>query len=100
MRGPWESSSQSPRSSPPPRRGSRRSSAGATAPPALARAGLTGSVYTLLPFVTFFNVARLELDADIGIGIVLGYVAVGDGRRRSPGGPGGRWTCPARPAAR
>ena len=44
---------------------------------AIARAGLTGSVYTLLPFVIFFNVARLELDADIGIGILLGYVAVG-----------------------
>jgi len=44
---------------------------------ALARASLTASVFTLLPFVTFFNLARLEFDADIGIGIGLGYVAVG-----------------------
>ena len=43
----------------------------------LARAGLTASVYSLLPFVIFFNIARLEVDADIGIGILLGYVAVG-----------------------
>lgn len=42
----------------------------------LARAGLTASVFTLLPFVTFFNVARLEIDADIGFGIMLGYVAI------------------------
>lgn len=42
----------------------------------LARAGLTASVFTLLPFVTFFNVARLEIDADIGFGILLGYVAI------------------------
>ena len=43
----------------------------------LARASLTASVFTLLPFVTFFNLARLEFDADIGIGIGLGYIAVG-----------------------
>jgi malate permease and related proteins len=43
----------------------------------LARAGLTASVYTLLPFVIFFNVARLQIDADIGIGILLGYLAIG-----------------------
>jgi malate permease and related proteins len=42
----------------------------------LARAGLTASVFTLLPFVTFFNVARLELDANIGVGVLLGYVAL------------------------
>ncbi len=42
----------------------------------LARAGLTASVFTLLPFVTFLNVARLEIDADIGFGILLGYVAI------------------------
>ncbi|MGZ5348066.1 MAG: AEC family transporter [Solirubrobacterales bacterium] len=44
---------------------------------AVARAALTASVFTLLPFVTFFNLARLHFDADVGIGIVLGYVAVG-----------------------
>ncbi|CAN5528367.1 AEC family transporter [soil metagenome] len=42
-----------------------------------ARAGLTASVYTLLPFVTFFNLARLEIDADVGFGILLGYISVG-----------------------
>ncbi|HET8975435.1 MAG TPA: AEC family transporter [Solirubrobacterales bacterium] len=44
---------------------------------AAARAALTASVFTLLPFVTFFNVARLHFDADIGIGILLGYFAIG-----------------------
>lgn len=43
---------------------------------ALARAGLTASLFTLLPFVIFFNVARLHVDADIGLGILFGYVAV------------------------
>jgi predicted permease len=43
----------------------------------LARGGLTASVFTLLPFVTFFNLARLHFDSDVGIGIALGYVAVG-----------------------
>ncbi len=33
-------------------------------------------MFTLLPFVTFFNLARLEVDADIGVGIVLGYTAI------------------------
>jgi malate permease and related proteins len=42
----------------------------------LARAGLTASVFTLLPFVTFFNVARLEIDTDIGVGVLLGCVAL------------------------
>lgn len=42
-----------------------------------ARTGLTASVFTLLPFVTFFNLARLRFDADISIGILLGWVAVG-----------------------
>lgn len=42
-----------------------------------ARRLLTASVYTLLPFVTFFNIARLRIDADVGIGVLLGYVAVG-----------------------
>jgi hypothetical protein len=42
-----------------------------------ARWLLKASVFTLLPFVTFFNLARLEFDADVGVGIVLGYVSVG-----------------------
>jgi len=41
-----------------------------------ARAGLTASVYTLLPFVVFFNLARVEFDANVGLGVVLGYVAL------------------------
>lgn len=44
---------------------------------AAARAGLSASLYTLLPFVTFFNLARLELSVDVGVGIVLGWVALG-----------------------
>lgn len=43
---------------------------------ALARRLLTASLFTLVPFVIFFNLARLELDADIGFGILLGYVSV------------------------
>lgn len=42
----------------------------------IARAALTASVFTLLPFVTFFNIARLELDANIGFGVVIGWVAL------------------------
>ena len=41
-----------------------------------ARWALTASLYTLLPFVTFFNLARLEIDVDLGVGILLGYVAL------------------------
>jgi predicted permease len=43
---------------------------------ATARAGLSASLYTLLPFVTFFNLARLELDVNVGVGILIGYVAL------------------------
>jgi malate permease and related proteins len=43
---------------------------------AAARAGLRASLYTLLPFVTFFNLARLELDVNVGVGIVLGYITL------------------------
>jgi malate permease and related proteins len=43
---------------------------------AAARATLTASLFTLLPVVTFFNLARLEIDADVGVGILLGYVAL------------------------
>ena len=51
---------------------------------ALARPGrrggprprLTVSLYTLVPIVVFFNIARLDLDVDVGIGILLGYVAL------------------------
>ena len=41
-----------------------------------ARAALRASLYTLLPFVTFFNLARLDLDVNVGVGILLGYVTL------------------------
>ena len=43
---------------------------------AAARSSLSISLYTLLPFVVFFNVARLHVDVNVGVGIVLGYVAL------------------------
>ena len=43
---------------------------------AAARVGLRASLYTLLPFVTFFNLARLELDVNVGVGILLAYVSL------------------------
>jgi predicted permease len=41
-----------------------------------AREALVVSLYTLVPFVTFFNLARVEIDADLGGGLVLGWVAI------------------------
>src|SRR5204863_294024 len=35
---------------------------------------LVGALYTLSPFVTFFNVARLHVDANIAEGLALGIV--------------------------
>jgi predicted permease len=43
----------------------------------VARAALVGSLYTLVPFVTFFNIDRANLTPDVGIGIVLGWLAIG-----------------------
>ena len=43
---------------------------------AWARQALVVSLYTLLPFVTFFNLARVEIDADLGGGLVLGWIAI------------------------
>lgn len=43
---------------------------------AAARTSLTVSLYTLVPFVVFFNLARLQLDVDVGVGILLGYLAL------------------------
>lgn len=43
---------------------------------AAARTGLTAAVYTLLPIVTFFNLARLQFDVDVGVGLLLAYVAI------------------------
>lgn len=34
------------------------------------------SLYTALPFVTFFNLATVELDADLGGGVAVGWVAL------------------------
>jgi malate permease and related proteins len=41
-----------------------------------ARRILTFLLYVVMPFVAFFNMARLEVSADLGIGLVLGYVAL------------------------
>lgn len=41
-----------------------------------ARVVLTGMLYTLVPFIVFFNLARLEVDADVGGGIVLAYLTL------------------------
>jgi predicted permease len=41
-----------------------------------ARRALTFVLYALLPPVTFFNLARTSVNADIGIGVLLAYVAV------------------------
>ena len=38
-----------------------------------ARLVLAGMLYTLVPFIVFFNLARLHVDADVGGGIVLAY---------------------------
>ena len=41
-----------------------------------ARRILTFLLYVVMPFVAFFNIARLEVSADVGVGIVLGWVAL------------------------
>lgn len=43
----------------------------------VSRALLVGSLYTVLPVVVFFNLVRVEVDSDVGIGIVLVYAALG-----------------------
>ena len=42
----------------------------------LARSLLVVSLYTLVPFVVFFNLARVEVTTDVGIGLALGWVAI------------------------
>ena len=42
----------------------------------LARQALVVSLYTLIPFAVFFNLARVSLDADHAGGIVIGWVAI------------------------
>ena len=43
---------------------------------AFTRSLLVVSLYTLVPFVVFFNLARAEVDTDAGIGVGLGWVGV------------------------
>jgi predicted permease len=41
-----------------------------------ARLVLATMLYVLVPFIAFFNIARLHVDANVGGGIGLGYVAL------------------------
>lgn len=41
-----------------------------------ARGSLKAMLFVLLPPVVFFNLARLEFDADVGLGLALGWLAV------------------------
>ena len=41
-----------------------------------SRRSLIWILYTILPFVTFFNLAHADFDVDNGVGLVLGWVAV------------------------
>jgi len=41
-----------------------------------ARRALVVSLYTLIPFVVFFNLARTHINADEGGGLVIGWVAL------------------------
>jgi predicted permease len=41
-----------------------------------ARAILKTLLYAVMPLVAFFNIARLEVDADVGAGIVIGWAAL------------------------
>jgi predicted permease len=43
---------------------------------AWARSALVVSLYTLVPFVVFFNLVKVEIDADLGGGIAVGWVAI------------------------
>jgi predicted permease len=42
----------------------------------LARRILTFLLYVVMPIVAFFNMARLEVSADVGVGLGLGWVAL------------------------
>jgi predicted permease len=41
-----------------------------------ARRILTFLLYAVMPVVAFFNMARLEVSADVGVGLVLGWIAL------------------------
>lgn len=51
----------------------RRWSAGARA---LSRRMMSALLYVVMPAVAFFNIARLELTVDVGVGLALGWVAL------------------------
>ncbi|MBA2504432.1 MAG: hypothetical protein H0V29_00645 [Thermoleophilaceae bacterium] len=38
---------------------------------------MTGILWIAIPVIAFFNVARLEIDAEVGAGIAYGYAAIG-----------------------
>ncbi|MGH2962342.1 MAG: hypothetical protein ACRDL3_09135, partial [Solirubrobacterales bacterium] len=42
-----------------------------------ARRALLFVLYFVLPPVTFFNLARAEIDVNVGFGVVLAYAALG-----------------------
>jgi predicted permease len=52
----------------------RRAAASA---PVLARRVLQVMLYGLTPFATFFNIARLEVTADVRGGVIAGWIALG-----------------------
>src|ERR671937_70420 len=59
-----------------------------------SRRALIFVLYAVLPPATFFNLARVEFDADVGIGIALAYVALAGAAppaRFLPPPPTGRW---------
>ena len=41
-----------------------------------ARSALVVSLYTLIPFVVFFNLARVHLNSDLAGGLLIGWVAI------------------------
>src|SRR5689334_1771299 len=41
-----------------------------------ARRSLIWILYTILPFVTFFNLAHADFTVDNGVGLILGWVAI------------------------
>lgn len=43
----------------------------------LSRQMMSLLLYVVMPAVAFFNIARLEITVDVGVGLVLGWVALG-----------------------
>lgn len=41
-----------------------------------SRRALSAALYTLVPLIVFFNLVRADLNADLGVGIVLAWVSV------------------------